>query len=450
MRKYFVLFSIAITLAQINIPVKAVGCTANAAVEDSTSSNSSCGELVDRVVAVVEDKAIFESDLEMQIKQYIMQAQKKPTTDEEMQAVRKEVLDAMISDLLMSVHAEKEGIEVKDSELDAAVENAIKESEESLGGEAAFKEQIEREGLTMAKVRSMYRDRMKARMLIERLMYRDLFSSVEVTDREARAYYEEHIDEFPKRPATVNLAQILIAIKPSGEAKKKALKKIKEIEKKIRTGADFAEIAKKYSEGPSAKYGGNLGYVTLEDLNNPAFENAVKSLKVGEVSGPVLTEFGYHLIKLEDIKNGKYLVRHILVRVSGTDADRQRASQLSDSLRNATLNGADFAEAAEKFSDDYSSRDKGGVIGEVPLSNLPKELAGVLKNLKPGEVAPVIEDTKGFRIIKLLGVNPERPYTFEEAKEELKKLIRQQKLQDKYKDYIDRLKGLYYVDIKEG
>ena len=221
------------------------------------------------------------------------------------------------------------------------------------------------------------------------------------------------------------------------------------LQEKLRNGADFAELAKEYSEGPSAKYGGSLGYVNLEDLNNPAFEDAVKKLKVGEISGPVLTEFGYHLIKLEDIRDGKHFVRHILVRVQSSEEDRARASRLADSLRTAILNGADFAELARKFSDDAGSRENGGVIGEIPLKNLPADFIQVIKDVKPGELAPVIEDKKGFRVIKVLAKNPERPFTYAESREELRRVIRQEKLKAKYDEYVAKLKKLYYVEIKE-
>jgi len=407
------------------------------------------GRLVDGVVAVVEDKPIFESDLELDVKQFLMQMQRKSVSDEEMREIRKQVLDGMISDILMSIHAEKVGIEVRDEDVDAAVERAIEDSKKSLGGEEAFKKQLELEGFTMTQLRGMYRERLRARMLIERLMYRDLVNRVEVTDREVREYYDAHLDELPKRPATVSLAQILIIPKASREAREKALERIRMVEERIRAGADFAEMAKEYSEGPSAKYGGNLGYVNLDDLNNPAFEEAVKNLKVGEVSGPVLTEFGYHLIKLEDISDGKYLIRHILIKVESSDEDRARAAELADSLRTAVINGADFAELAAKYSDDSGSRDKGGVVGEVPLENLPKDFVDMIKDVAPGEVAPVIEDKKGFRIIKVLGRNSERVYSFEESRDELRKLIKQQKLKKKYDNYIAKLKRLYHVEVKE-
>ena len=424
-------------------------CLLGVAGVDTTTSEAQRGELIDRIVAVVEDRAIFESDLQLEVTQYLIQMGVNNPTEDQLKQVRSQVLEGMVSDRLMAIHAEKEGIEVKDEEVDDAVERAIEDSKASMGGEEAFKRQLELEGITIEQLRAMYAERLRSRMLIERLMYRDLLGKVEVTEREVREYYEKHIEELPKRPATISLSQILIIPRPSSTAEKRALEKVKMLQDKLRNGADFAELAKEFSEGPSAKYGGSLGYVNLEDLNNPAFEDAVKKLKVGEISGPVLTEFGYHLIKLEDIRDGKYFVRHILVRVQSSEEDRARASKLADSLRTAILEGADFAELARRFSDDPGSREKGGVVGEIPLKNLPDEFIQVIRDVKPGELAPVIEDKKGFRVIKVLAKNPERPFTYAESREELKRVIRQEKLKAKYDEYVEKLKKLYYVEIKE-
>ena len=117
------------------------------------------------------------------------------------------------------------------------------------------------------------------------------------------------------RPATVKLAQILILPPASEESKMNALEKISRIEEKVHRGEDFADLAEKYSEGPSAKYGGNLGFIKLGDLNNPEFEKAASKLEPGETSQPVLTDFGYHLIKLEEIDGEDRHIRHILVKV---------------------------------------------------------------------------------------------------------------------------------------
>lgn len=407
------------------------------------------GRIVERVVAVVEDRAVLLSEIELEYRRYLLGLKKESLGAEEESKVRREILDVIIAELLMSVHAAKEGIEVNEDEIDAGVERAIEENKRGMGGEEAFSRQLEREGLTLPQLRSLYREKMRTRLLVERLINRDVRSDVQVTEDETRNYYEAHIGELPKRPPAVKLAHILLIPKASGLAGEEARARAEEIEKEIRAGRDFAEAAKEYSEGPSATYGGSLGYIRLEDLNNPEFEEAAKGLSVGEVSRPVLTEFGYHLIKLVDVDGDKVHVRHILIKVEAGEGDLEKIYRFAEEIRGEIIGGADFEGMAARYSDDHATRNEGGLIGEVPLENLPEFFRGIIENVGNGEIAPVIKEQKGFRIVKVLGRSPERTYTYQEARDELRRLIEQEKLRGKYDDYVDELKGIYYVEVKE-
>ena len=406
------------------------------------------GEVVDRIIAVVEDKAVLQSELEMEYRNRLMQMQRTALTDEEEKQLRKELLDALVSDLLLSVHAEKAGITVTDEEVYEEVERRLDEGMRMLGGQEPFEQQLEREGLTVEQLRSMWNEKVRTRMLSERLMYSEVMKDVSVTEAEVRAYYQEHLDELPTRPATVSISQILLLPTASGPVVEAARREIEDIEEKLLAGADFTELAKEYSEGPSAKNGGSLGYIKLEDLNAPQFEAAVRELTVGETSGPVLTEFGYHLIKLEDVRGDEVLVRHILITVEGREEDWEETARLADSIRTQLLEGADFAEMARRYSSDHRTKDEGGYVGEVVVANLPEHFREAVKDVEPGGIAPVVREERGFRIVKVSGRAPERRYTFEEAREELKGLIERQKLQDRMNDYVDELEKTYYVEIK--
>ena len=406
------------------------------------------GEVVDRIIAVVEDKAVLQSELEMEYRNRLMQMQRTALTDEEEKQLRKELLDALVSDLLLSVHAEKAGITVTDEEVFEEVERRLDEGMRMLGGQEPFEQQLEREGLTVEQLRSMWNEKVRTRMLSERLMYSEVMKDVSVTEAEVRAYYQEHLDELPTRPATVSISQILLLPTASGPVVEAARREIEDIEEKLLAGADFTELAKEYSEGPSAKNGGSLGYIKLEDLNAPQFEAAVRELTVGETSGPVLTEFGYHLIKLEDVRGDEVLVRHILITVEGREEDWEETARLADSIRTQLLEGADFAEMARRYSSDHRTKDEGGYVGEVVVANLPEHFREAVKDVEPGGIAPVVREERGFRIVKVSGRAPERRYTFEEAREELKGLIERQKLQDRMNDYVDELEKTYYVEIK--
>jgi len=374
--------------------------------------------------------------------------QRTALTDTEDRQLRTELLDALVSDLLLSVHAEKLGISVSDDEVFEEVERRLDEGRRMLGGEEAFARQLELEGLTVEQLRALWTEKIRTRMMSERLMYTEVMKEVSVTEAEVRAYYSEHLNEIPKRPATVSVSQILLLPSASGPVVEEARKRIEEIEGKLEAGEDFAELAKEFSEGPSAKNGGSIGYVRLEDLNAPQFEAAVRQLTVGETSGPVLTEFGYHLIRLEDVRDEEVLVRHILVQVKGGEEDWEATALLADSIRTRLIEGADFAEMAERYSSDYKTKESGGYVGEVVLANLPEHFRNAIHDVEIGGIAPVIREERGFRIVKVMDRTPEREYTFDEAREELKGLLERQKTQERMNDYIEGLKEKYYVEIK--
>jgi peptidyl-prolyl cis-trans isomerase SurA len=407
------------------------------------------GEVVDRVIAVVEDKAVLASELELEYRNRLMQMERTMLTEEEEGALKQEIVDALVSELLMRIHAEKVGIAVKDEEVYSEVEKRIAEGKRMIGGDDAFEKQLEREGLTIQQLRDLWGEKLRTRMLSERLMYAEVMKDVSVTEREVRDYYTEHLDELPRRPATVSLAQILVVPSASDDAVSKARQKIERIEKLLEEGGDIAELAKEYSEGPSAKYGGSLGYITLEDLNNPEFEAAVRELAIGEVSGPVLTEFGYHIIRLEDVSGEKVHVRHILVKVEEEEKDWESTARLAEEIRGRLLEGEDFAEMAARYSADSRTKEAGGVVGEVVAENLPEYFREVIADIPVGGIAPVVKEERGYRIVKILGRADERPYAFEEAREELKGLMENQKLQAEMDAYIEGLKSIYYVEVKK-
>lgn len=403
--------------------------------------------LIDRVVATVEDHAVLQSEVDVMFKQYLMQNKQTELPPDQEKTLREQILQALISDQLMLIQAEKDGIKVEEKDVDAAVDRQIEQNKRDLGGDEAFDTQLAAEGLTLDQLKSIYREKARSQLLIY-MLDQKITQGLEPTDRDVQAYYKDHAAELPKRPATVTLAHILIAPQPADTVQQAALAKITAIAKKLQAGEDFAAVASQYSDCPSAKYGGNLGLLKLEDLNNPPFEEAARKLAVGEVSPPVLTEFGYHIIKLEGVERDQVRLRHILVKIEPTPEDLKRGAELAEIVRGEILDGADFAKTAAKYSSDYASKDKGGLVGEVPVETLPAEIRDLIKGLQPGGIAPVMKDTRGFRILKVLAWTPERTYALDEARDELRRIVMQQKRQEKLASYVGELKKKYSVEIK--
>ena len=410
------------------------------------------GEVIDRVIAVVEDRAILKSEVEMEYRQHLFQNQVKSLPSDQEAQIRSQILEQLVADQLLAVHADKSGIEIPRGAVEDELEKALEESRRSAGGDEVFERELEKAGLTLQQLRTQWKEKIRSRILVDRLLRSDVFRDVTVTDTEVRKYYREHQSEMPRRPATMKLAHIVIMPGVADEMSNASLERVRAVEAEIKAGKDFAEAAEEHSEDPSAKHGGSLGYIKLGDLGSPPFEEAARKLIVGDVSPPVLTRYGWHLIKLEDVSGDQVKLRHILIKAESGDEEVEEAAGRAEEIRQKLLGGLDFGEAAAKYSADEKTKDNGGVIeGEIILETLVGKadyLLEILRETDIGGISPAIKEDAGFRIIKVLEKNPSRPYTYQEAKMELENLLGQQKRMEKFAEYVHELKGIYYVDIK--
>ena len=225
--------------------------------------------------------------------------------------------------------------------------------------------------------------------------------------------------------------------------------KIEALRARIVAGEDFAEVAKKESEDPSAALGGDLGFLRPQDLREPAFANAVASLKVGEVSQPVLTVYGYHLIQVTEERKatGEVHVRHILIRSQPTDTDIDEVFKTANFVYDELKGGASFDSLAARYNTDPAAGPYGN-LGWVRVSELPQFFQDVLKDMKPGDVSQVLRESSGFRIVKLLEVEAARPYEFAEVREEVKRLYEQERFSSSYESYLADLRKKFHVEIR--
>lgn len=407
--------------------------------------------LVDRVVAIVEDEAILQSDVEQAVKQYLLQQRAAGLPMPDHADLENEALDELINNKLVVAKANRLGISVSFSEVEAAVDRAIEDNKRTLGGEQAFNKQLEAEGLTLESLKSLYREQIQNRMLVERVLAREIDrSSVEVTEDELRAAYEAKRSELPVRPDVVHLATIFIGLESSDNARAKAKATIDGLYQRILRGEDFAQIAREYSEDPSAEIGGSLGKLNLSDLSNRAFADAAAALAVGEVSEPVLTPFGYHLIQVTgvDSTTGEVELRHILVRVTAEELDIQEVFATANDVHRQLVEGAPFDSMAVRHSTDASTASKGGDLGWLKADDLPEFFQDVLEGLSDGEISPVLREPSGFRIVKLIEREAARPYEFGEVRDELKQLLEQEKIADRYDVYLETLRSEFYVEVR--
>lgn len=248
----------------------------------------------------------------------------------------------------------------------------------------------------------------------------------------------------------VNASHILIRVDKNApeEDVKKAYDKIVKVRQEILNGLDFEQAAKKYSEDPSARNnGGNLGYFSAFQMVAP-FEDAAFSTPIGEVSEPVRTSFGFHLIKVHDIREnkGEVQVAHIMKMFPQNVTNEQKLKLKAeiDSIYQQLQNGADFAELAKTKSDDKRSAPKGGEMPWFTSGRMIKEFAEpafALKNV--GDVSKPVESAFGYHIIKKLGFRPIP--SFEESKSEIEEKIKRdpERSETSKKVFVQELKKEY-------
>jgi peptidyl-prolyl cis-trans isomerase SurA len=254
----------------------------------------------------------------------------------------------------------------------------------------------------------------------------------------------------------IKASHILLRVdgQASAEDTLKVWNSINKIRNELANGADFGEMALKYSEDPSAKANkGLLGYFTAFQMVYP-FETAAYSTPVGEISKPVRTGFGYHLIRVEDIRpaKGQVKVAHVMKRVAeniGEDAIIKQKQEI-DSLAKVLSQGADFGKLASAHSDDRQSAGKGGELSWFsPAGMMPEFAAPAFALENDGDISPVVRTPYGWHIIKRLGYKA--PPAFIEVKDMLAEKIRQNPQISRHSNeiFINRLKEEYQFEQNE-
>jgi peptidyl-prolyl cis-trans isomerase SurA len=407
--------------------------------------------VVDSIVAVVEDDAIFRSEIDQTVKQITLQRGMTNLLPSERSALEDQVPQDLINSRLIVAKAGRLGIEVSFSEIEKMVEQTIEDNKRTLGGEQAFRQALEAEGLTLSELKQFIREQIRNRMLVERVLATEIDrGSLQINDGDLLALYEERKDDLPMRPAVVHLRTIYVSLESSETAQAQAKARVDSLYDRVMAGEDFAGLARDYSEDPNAKNGGALGSLNLSDLSDSVFAEAAGKLGVGEVSPPVLTSYGYHLIKLtgKDNATNKVELSHILIRIKPGDDDIQEVFTRASTIHAMLVAGAPFDSTAMTYSDDTATASSGGDLGWLRVADLPEFFREVLATMDEGDISQVLREPTGFRIVELVETEDERPYVFEEVQDDLRKLAEQEKLAAAYDDYMIGLRSEFYVDVR--
>ena len=402
-------------------------------------------KVIDGIAAVVNNEIILKSELDYQVKLTATQQKISPETP----GLEEKVLNQMIEEKLAYAQALLDSITVSDDEVKNRVDYQINYFEQQYGS----KEKVEQiYGMSLEKIKRTLEDPIRKQIMVQKLEQKK-FGDVQASRHEVQEFFEKYKDSLGVTPEKVKLAHIFIIPKVTEKMKEKYYKKAEAILDSIKHGADFAAMAKKYSEDPgSAQDGGDLGWVG-KGVFYPEFEAAAFALKPGQLSGVVESPVGYHIIQMIDRRGDKIHVRHILIKIKkGDQADLQAISFLN-SIRDSIIKGdGSFAHYAEKYSQDKQSNTYGGDLGTFFLSQLDPTLKETVSKLKVGEISfPKRMDygrgDYGYHIVLLEKRIPQHEVSLTKDYQELQKLADQYKKQKEYEDWIKQLKKNIYWKI---
>ena len=260
---------------------------------------------------MVGDRVVLMSDVNQSLAMAVFQQKLDPRKDGlKIQSLKNDIINTIVNRKVVLIMAELDSVEVDDKEVDRTLQQQVDNIIQQAGGEEAAEAAL---GQPLRVFKREYWYDVKD-MLITQKYQRTLMSKVGVNRGDVESFFNSYKDSIPIFPTTAKIRHLLIDVEPGGEQIKKTTDLLKEIRMKILNKENtFAEMALKYSQDPSAKQaGGSLGFLKRGTLVTE-FESVAFNLKPGEISEPVKTDFGYHIIETEEIRGDKINVRHILI-----------------------------------------------------------------------------------------------------------------------------------------
>ncbi|TDR23814.1 peptidylprolyl isomerase [Marinicella litoralis] len=407
-----------------------------------TSIPAYAQELLDEIVAVVDDTVIMKSELDRSVNSIKKQIEASGNQIPPADILNSQVLERLIVQEIQIDRAELVGIKISDGELDAALTNIAQQNGMSL---SQMQQAIEVDGFSFAEFRRDMRRDMQA----ERVRYAYANSNVKISEHEIDLFLADNeLDQ-----GEVELQHILIATSTDNDAAEteKAQKEANDLYDQIQAGENFAVLATQFSDGQNALEGGRLGWRPINQLP-PLFADQVKSMSDGEVTHPIRSPSGFHILKLLAQKSNtvktqdQYNILHIMVETNEVVSPKDGMA-IINGLYDKVLDGEDFATVAEENSDDHSSAPLGGDMGWFEINKFGARMGEVIKGMDVGEISAPFQTDAGWHIVKFLG-KKEADITEELKRSQASNAIRERKVQELIESWIREIRGEAYVDIR--
>jgi peptidyl-prolyl cis-trans isomerase SurA len=402
------------------------------------SSAAVAQQTVEGIAAIVGQEIILRSEIEQFVQTYALQNKMNIHNDINiLRDLQKQVLEKMIEQKIMLAKADEDTIKVDDRDVDKRVEEHVAYLIQQVGSEGKLEEAFQS---PMRKIRKDLRKETIERLKIE-MLRRTKFQEVKVSRREIEKFYQSYQDSLPVLKETVNFSHILKQVKAGESSTQAALTRIRDIKSKLDKGADFAELAKEYSEDPAtAKRGGDLGFTKRGDFVKE-FEEIAFSLSIGQVSDIVQTQFGFHIIKLNERRGEQIRTSHILLQVRPGAEDAQKIIDLLNGIRQEIMAGASFDSLALLYSDDENVQKDKGNLGDWETDKLAiPAFKDIIGKLAPAEISEPFKTEYGYHILRLNWRKEPRRLTLENDWDQIQQIALNHKIETEYVKWMEKLR----------
>ena len=400
---------------------------------------------LDRIVAVVDDDVITQTELDTKLGSVEKQLRQQNIAMPGEDTLRKQVLERLILTHIQLQLAARSGIQVDDDTLNRTISTVAAQNKLTL---SEFRNVLDRDGVDFAQ----FREEMRDEIVLRRLRQRQVDSRVTVTDQEI-----DNLLAAQKRQGNISdeyrIGHILIALPEAATPKQiqAAREKAQEVLSELGDGADFGKTAISFSDGQQALDGGDLGWRKAGELPT-LFADVVLQLKVGEISNLIRSSSGFHIIKLLDHRGGDRHIttqthaRHILIRPNELTSEED-ARRKSEEVRNRIQHGEDFAAMAEAYSDDKANSGNGGDLGWVNPGEMDPDFEAAMNALQPNQLSAPVRTRFGWHLIEVLGRRTQ-DVTEEFERTKARDQTYQRKVEEETMNWLRRLRDEAYVEIR--
>ena len=400
---------------------------------------------LDRIIAVVNEDVVMQSELDSKMRTVRAQMEQQGSQTPPISILKRQVLESIIQNRIQLQVAEFSGIRVDDQTLNRTISNIAAENKVSL---SQFRKILEEDGYSF----EAFRENMRNEITLNQLRQRQVNNRIIVTDKEIDNFLANQ--EFQGNFQTeIRLSHILLSLPNS--ATQEETEQVRQLANQVRedllTGADFAEVAVTVSDGGNAKNGGDLGWRKTEDVPS-LFADYIPDMKKNDISEPIQSPSGFHIIKITDIKSDEESIieqthaRHILIKTDPLTTSDDAKNKL-EKLKRRIDNGDDFGLLAKGNSDDSVSAINGGDLDWRSPGDLVPEFERAMNGLEPGQISEPFKTNFGWHIVQVL---ERRNYDNTESVQrgKARQAIRERKLKEAMQNWTRRLLDEAYVEYR--